>query len=255
MPNEAVTNPLSDASSFSALIAPLIDRTAISVHNAISKDALTALRGDHRFHPGALALIAGSLAAGPISGEEYSELTRYQHFGPSDTFLAGLADRGAIVLDDTGGFTATPAGLDVCKALVALQGETNEQLFRPRQASLNGLRAILDQAVAAAATDPHSLLARFTRRSWMPDDASDAAHIWNNSVVLRMHRADAHANAWKAEGLDAQTMRQLPPGAQRIKIEEATNRNAAFPWAKLSNEQRLTLLAGLGALPGTGSPI
>jgi hypothetical protein len=68
--------------------------------------------------------------------------------------------------------------------------------------------------------------------------------------VLRYHRADAHAAAWQAAGLTADAMIQLPEGPLRAAIEEETNRRAGVPYAALSIDERVALLAGLAALPG-----
>jgi hypothetical protein len=246
---------LHDASMFSGLIAPIIDRTAISVHNAIDKEQMAALRGGHRFNPAALALIAGPVASGHVSNYEFAELTRYQHFGSSEPLLAGLAERGAITRDADGGFTATPDGTSVARQVIELQAKTVSQLFAPRQSSLEDLRSLIVRAQDAAALDPISPLARLMHCSWLPVDASDAARIWNASVVLRMHRSDAHAMAWQEAGRTAQEMRTLASGEARDAIERRTNELASTPWAALDPDERLTLLAGLGALPGTGSPI
>ena len=246
---------LDDAASFASLIAPIIDRTAISVHNAVGKDEIAALRGEHRFHPIALALFAGPLAAGPISQDEFAELTRYQHFGSTDSFLAGLSDRGAIVIGADGSLTPTAAGTAVAEALVALQASAVTRLYEPRQSSVRALREIIEVARTAAVADPLSLLARYCDRSWLPDDASDAARIWDCAIVLRMHRSDAHAQAWKEAGRTVTEIRAMGPSEARDAIERRTNELAATPWRPLSDAQRLHLLAGLGALPGNGSPI
>jgi hypothetical protein len=246
---------LDDPAAYSSLVAPVIDRTAISLHNAVGKDQMTALRGEHRFHPGALALFAGMLSAGPISKAEFSELMRYQHFGSSDEFLTGLADRGAVTIADDGSFSATPAALEVSKNVVNLQAETVTKLFAPLATSLPELRGLINRCRVAAMEDPISTLSRLSGRAWLPEAASDAARIWDASVVLRMHRSDAHAKAWAEAGHSASSIRSLSPGAERAAIEVRTNELAATPWAPLSSSERLTLLAGLGALPGTGSPI
>ena len=246
---------LEDPAAFSALVAPVIDRTAISLHNAIGKEQMSALRGEHRFHPAALALFAGMLCAGPISKEEYSELMRYQHFGPSDLFIAGLQERGAIKIAGDGSFAATNDAITVAKGVVALQVETVTRLFAPRAGSLPELRGLITRCRIAAMEDPISTLSRLSGRAWLPDDASDAAHIWDSSVVLRMHRSDAHAKAWSEAGKTAAEMRTMTPGEERSRIETRTNALAATPWSVLSPDERLALLGGLGALPGTGSPI
>ncbi len=246
---------LEDPAAYSSLIAPVIDRTAISVHNAVAKEQMTALRGDHRFHPGAVALFAGMLIAGPIAKAEFSELMRYQHFGSSDEFLAGLVVRGAVIMASDGSFSATPEALDVAKNVVNLQAETVTKLFGPLSAALPELRGLINRCRVAAMEDPISTLSRLSGRAWLPEGASDAARIWDGSVVLRMHRSDAHAKAWAEAGHSAASIRTLAPGAERAAIEARTNELAATPWAPLSSNERLTLLAGLGALPGTGSPI
>jgi hypothetical protein len=246
---------LDSAASFSSLIAPVIDRTAISVHNAVDKAQMQALRGKNRFHPGALALFAGPLATGGLSTDEYRELTRYQHFGSSADFLAGLAERGAVDIGSDGMITTTPAAVEVSKTVARLQAETVTRLFAPRQASLAGLRALMTRARDAATADPLSPTARLMARAWLPDDASDAAHVWDCSVVLRMHRADSHASAWKEDGRTAPEMRAMGPGPEREAIERRTEQLAATAWVGLSTDERLELLSGLAALPGTGSPV
>jgi hypothetical protein len=45
-------------------------------------------------------------------------------------------------------------------------------------------------------------------------------------------------------------MRQLPAGPSRDAVEAETNRQAGLPYATLSPDERITLLAGLAALPG-----
>ncbi|WBB55701.1 hypothetical protein [Verrucosispora sp. WMMD573] len=44
--------------------------------------------------------------------------------------------------------------------------------------------------------------------------------------------------------------RELPDGPQRQAIELKTDRRAAGPYAVLTAEERLTMLADLAALPG-----
>ena len=250
---------LDDASAYSALVAPVVDRVAISGYNAVSRDEMTALRGEHRFHPAALGLIAGMLCAGPITKAEYSELMRYQHFGTTEQFLSGLSDRGAItVKNENGGdgsMVATPEAIEVAQAVASLQAASVTKLFAPRSASLSELRALITRCRQAAMADPISTLSRLAGRAWLPADASDAAHIWDTCIVLRLHRSDAHATAWAEAGLTAMEMKALEPGTVRDAIEVRTNVLAATPWIGLTVDERVTLLAGLGALPGTGSPI
>jgi hypothetical protein len=243
------------ASEFSALIAPVIDRVAISVHNAIDKASVASLRGELKFSPAALALFAGPLAHGPMTRREYDQLTRYQHFGSSEDFLNGLADRGAVELTGDGNIVPTADGMGVSRRLIELQASTVNHLFAPRANSLRALSISMDTAQHAAASDPNSMLSRVFARSWLPADASDAARMWNASVVLRMHRSDAHAAAWTEAGQTLETIRTMPPSPARDAIEDRTNELAAVPWEPLTAGERLSLLAGLAALPGTGAPV
>lgn len=54
----------------------------------------------------------------------------------------------------------------------------------------------------------------------------------------------------QAAGLTSEAMMQLPAGPMRAAIEAETNRRAGVPYATLSVDERVALLAGLAALPG-----
>jgi hypothetical protein len=83
-----------------------------------------------------------------------------------------------------------------------------------------------------------------------PAGAAAGLLLHTRLSVLRYHRADAHAAAWQAAGLTSVTIRQLPAGPAPDAIEAETNRRAGLPYATLSPDERITLLAGLAALPG-----
>jgi hypothetical protein len=74
--------------------------------------------------------------------------------------------------------------------------------------------------------------------------------LLNRLSTLRHHRADAHAAAWTAAGHTASSIAALPAGPERLAIELETDRRAAGPYAALSAEERLAMLADLAALPG-----
>jgi hypothetical protein len=81
-----------------------------------------------------------------------------------------------------------------------------------------------------------------------PADATVGVLLHHRLSVLRYHRADAHAAAWQAAGLTSEAMMQLPAGPVRAAIE--ADRRAGVPYATLSADERVALLAGLAALPG-----
>jgi hypothetical protein len=81
-----------------------------------------------------------------------------------------------------------------------------------------------------------------------PPGASPAQRLISRLGALRHHRADAHRAAWSAAGLTLAELRALD-GPARREIEDDTNGRDAPIYATLSPNERLDLLAGLGALP------
>ena len=139
---------LESAAAFSSYIAPAIDRVAISVHSAVDKERVAALRGDNKFHPGAMALFAGPLATGGMSAYEFRELTRYEHFGPGQPLVDGLVSRGALSIGADGQVETRAEAIAVCRALVVLQCEAVTKLFSPRADLVAPTRALIDRAKA-----------------------------------------------------------------------------------------------------------
>ena len=123
------------------------------------------------------------------------------------------------------------------------------QLWSQHEGSLAGLADLAGRLVRAALPtggDAYTAVAP-------PHETADATaglllHL--RLSVLRYHRADAHAAAWQAAGLTSKDIREMPAGATRIAIEADTNQRAGVPYATLSPDERLTLLAALGAFAG-----
>ncbi len=245
---------LNTPASIAALMAPVVDRLVISASHAVDADALSALKGDNRFHPKALSLIAANLASGQMREQDLATLSRYQHFGSHTPFLDGLQERGAITMDSAGAITPTSAGLEMAQNIARMQGSTISELWQPRAKGVETVAPLVAQCAAAAVADD-SPLAQYAKQAWMPDDASTAAKLWNDLTVLRLHRADAHAKAWTEAGLTATQMKDLEPGEQRDQIELRTNELAAPAWSPLAPSDGVTVLAELAALPGVGFPL
>jgi hypothetical protein len=83
-----------------------------------------------------------------------------------------------------------------------------------------------------------------------PADAASGLLLHTRLSVLRYHRADAHAAAWKAAGLTSAAISHMAAGPVRDTIEAETNRRAGIPYTALDPDERMTFLAGLAALPG-----
>jgi hypothetical protein len=82
-----------------------------------------------------------------------------------------------------------------------------------------------------------------------PVDASPAVRLAERLTPLRFHRFEAHAGAWRSEGLTAEQAQALESGPLRDRIEAETNRLAAPPYAALDPRQRTMLQEGLAGLP------
>jgi hypothetical protein len=85
--------------------------------------------------------------------------------------------------------------------------------------------------------------------TYEPPTATSFALVLNRLGIMRYHRADAHAAAWSAAGLAVAGIQAMGPGPEREAIEDDTNVRAAAPYAALSEDERLVLLADLAALP------
>jgi hypothetical protein len=59
--------------------------------------------------------------------------------------------------------------------------------------------------------------------------------------------------AWRTAGLTIEQLRALPDGPARQAIEDETNRLDEPPYAALTTDECLELLAGLGAFPADNS--
>jgi len=86
-----------------------------------------------------------------------------------------------------------------------------------------------------------------------PDGTPAPVLLLNRLSTLRYHRADAHAAAWQEAGLTAAEMVAMSEGSawtpQRRAVEDETNQRAAPPFAVLTPDERLAMLADLAALP------
>jgi hypothetical protein len=105
------------------------------------------------------------------------------------------------------------------------------------------------QRACAAVTETGGAATRVMAPPSQLPGASAALVLAESLTPLRFHRFDAHAAAWRAEGLTVAQVQQLGPGEQRERIEAETNRRAAAPYAVLSESERFALVTGLGALP------
>ena len=136
------------------------------------------------------------------------------------------------------------------------------QLIRERGSIADRTFEITFHAAGPKRTSSHSASARSADRR--PRVAPTATRRWRHPTsrstprsacsfttgAVALPPADAHAAAWQAAGLTSATIRQMAAGPARDAIEVETNRRAGQPYAVLTPDERLTLVAGLAALPG-----
>lgn len=244
---------------YAALVAPAIDR--IFPDLMLASRAMGGIQLSQRYGgppaTGCLIDLRTRLGApgGTVSAAQYAAVTRYRDPLEIRAGLLTQAGHGMITLDGTGTITATDRGREFVAAIYALHARVTETVWEAHPdrvaelAELAGraLAAAMAPAVQAATTDGHALSALAPPHE--PVGTPTGVLLLNRLSTLRYHRADAHAAAWQSAGLTAPEIMALGPGPVRDAVEAATNTAAAAPWRALNAEERLTLLAGLAALP------
>ncbi|MFC7547050.1 hypothetical protein [Plantactinospora sp. GCM10030261] len=240
------------------LVAPAVDRVFVAAMRA-SRDAGGVELGRRYGGPAAVGFLIDlrtRLAApgGVVDPADFAAITRYQD--PADCARAldrqvahGMIFRTADGQHAAGGFGATERGAAFLAELFDLHAQVTERLWAGHEARVVRLAGVAARLVAAAGTDPGPAFAAVAPLH-EPAGSPAGRLLLNRLGVLRYHRADAHAAAWAESGHTAQSVAALPPGPERTAIERDTDNRAAGPYAALTPDERLELLADLAALPG-----
>jgi len=195
------------------------------------------------------AQLRTALAARTVTAAGIAAVYRYRDPDDVRGDLDRLRAAGLITAAGDGTIEATETGRAVLAGMYQVSAEVTGQLWSQHDnalASLNDLAGRLVQAGLATGGDAYMTLAP----PYEPADATVGVLLHHRLSVLRYHRADAHAAAWQAAGLTSEAVMQLPAGPIRAAVEAETNRRAGVPYATLSVDERVALLAGLAALPG-----
>jgi hypothetical protein len=238
-------------SRFAPLIAPVIERLTLAVVNsAMARAARTPVPAGGS--PGPMRMfgqLRTALLARDVTATGLAAIYRYRDADDVRRDLEGLHAAGLISNADDGAIRATETGRTVLTEMYKVTAEVVGELWAGQEGSLTDLNHLAGRLVhAALATggDAYSTMAP----PHEPAEATAGLLLHTRLSVLRYHRADAHAAAWQAAGLTSTTVGQMPAGPARDAIEEDTNRRAGVPYATLDMDERITLLAGLAALPG-----
>lgn len=237
---------------YAALIAPVIDRVFVGVVNGVvpakgGRDLVNRYGG----RPvGVLVEFAGPLAHpdGCVTAEGYAAVLRYRDLARGWSTLEAAADAGLIEIHSDGSFRATDTGRKFLAEDWAVKTAATEELWRGHEDRVVRTAEALGRLLAGAERSGGPSFAAMAP-AYEPDDAKSGVLLLTRLGTLRYHRADAHASAWAAAGLDAAEIQRLAAGVERDTIEQDTNRRAGTIFSRLDPSERLALLADLGALP------
>ncbi|MEH0842956.1 hypothetical protein V6U81_11280 [Micromonospora sp. CPCC 205711] len=245
---------------FAGLVAPAVERTFVAGMLA-GRDGGGAELSQRYGGPAATGFLVEfrtRLAApgGTVDGHGFAAVTRYRDPAACQRALDKQVAHGMIARQPDGGFAATERGADFLAEIYQVHGEVTEELWVGHDDRVVRLVEALGRLLAYALlladapdAEPGPAFATMAP-PYEPDGTPPGVLLLNRLSTLRYHRADAHAAAWTAAGHTAATVADLPPGPERRAIELETDRRAGGPYAVLTADERLGMLADLAALPG-----
>ncbi|MCG5454015.1 hypothetical protein PSH03_000196 [Micromonospora sp. PSH03] len=242
------------------LLAPAVDRTfrAGILAGRDGGGAELSQRYGGITATGFLVDLRTRLAApgGTVDGPGFAAITRYQDPVACRRTVDKQVAHGMIYRGPDGALSATERGAAFLTELYQVHAEVTEELWAGHDDRMARLVAMLGRllsyALVLADEEANPAASAFAALAppYEPDGTPSGVLLLNRLSTLRHHRADAHAAAWTAAGHTASSIAALPAGPERLAIELETDRRAGGPYAVLSSEERLAMLADLAALPG-----
>jgi hypothetical protein len=234
-----------------ALVTPQIERLTFAVIRASIKRAGPQLM-TYGVAIDALDIVGQlrtGLAARPVSAAGLAAVYRYRDADEFRRNLDTLASAGIIEQGNDGAIRATDTGRALLAVMYGAGAEAAAELWSGHRETVAGLNELAGRLVAAAAASGGDAYAAIAP-PYEPPGASPELLLHHRLAVLRYHRADAHAAAWRAAGHTVDTIRGLADGPERERIEAETNRRAGLPYGTLSAAERSRLVSSLTGLPG-----
>lgn len=240
-----------DLPEFASLIAVEIDRTrAPIIDGARARMIAAQLPQRTGLSPAGLQLLPflrNMLSARRVANDALRACERYIPQSTYDTAVAELI--AADLIEVQGSMTTlTPFGRDLAhETHEALLDEVDERWGE--HTDMTNVEHLARRVVRAAAATGGLSFSVMTPPYEPPTSTSRSrsAELLN---CLRVHRGDAHADAWSSAGLTVGQIQALEPGSERDAIEHETNCRAARPYETLLPQERGVLLDALRALPG-----
>ncbi|SCE71622.1 hypothetical protein GA0074695_0532 [Micromonospora viridifaciens] len=241
---------------FAGLVAPAIDRVFLAGMLA-GRDGGAELSARYG-GPAATGFLVDfrtrlATPGGTVSGPGFAALTRYRDPAACQRVLDKQVAYGMLQRLPDGGCCATDRGLAFLSELWQVHAGVTAELWAGHEDRVGRLvtalgRVLVYALVLTESDEPGAFAAMAPPHE--PEGSPAGVLLLNRLGTLRYHRADAHAAAWTAAGHTATSIAALPPGPERLAIEQETDRRAADPYAVLTAEERLAMLADLAALPG-----
>ncbi|MEO3875716.1 hypothetical protein ABGB18_43630 [Nonomuraea sp. B12E4] len=230
-----------DLSEYAAAIGPVIDAAHVNVH-ASARRAADELAEASGVTPGILADLRFTLPVRPLTRPDLSTIYRYGDLAGHEPVLEQHLSEGTLTQDGDGTLRLTDKGLKFIHGLYDLHATATHRVWP--DPGLPELAEMAGRVLDGAERLPGGAL-ELTAPPYEPVDAPPGLLLFNRIAVLRYHRADAHAEAWRAAGLSAEEVVGMRDGPLRILIEAETNRRAATPYQVLSEDERKAMYDGL----------
>ncbi|WP_125640836.1 hypothetical protein [Nonomuraea sp. WAC 01424] len=221
-----------------AAVAPVIDAAHVNVH-AAARGAVLDLAGRTGLTPGLLDDLRYVLPLRPVTPAALAAVHRY---GDVTEIVETHLREGALVRDADGTLRPTPKGLAFIDALYALHAEAAGRVWAGHD--VTGLAASVGAVLDRAVRVPGGAL-EVMAPPYEPVAAPAGLLLFNRLAALRHHRADAHAESWRAADLAAAGIIGLKDPSRRAAIEADTNRRAAEPYRAMADGDRQALYDGL----------
>jgi hypothetical protein len=229
------------------LVAPVTDRLVIGILLRAQPGNRQLAEAHGLARSGGLVEFRYALLGGPVARSTADAVARYFSRGGLDEELDAQVAQGMISIDGDR-IVVTDGGRAFLHAVYDLHAGMTTEAWEAQLSNVEWLADVVGRLLAAGAATAGPAFAGMGRPFERRGDPA-ALVLFNRLSALRYHRADAHAAAWAAAGHTAESIRAMAPGPARQAIEDDTNRRAAAPYAAITPDERLDLLAGLAALP------
>lgn len=230
-----------DLSEFAAAIAPVIGAAHVNVHASAAR-AVAQLAETSAITPGLLSDLRFTLPLRPLTRDALAVIDRYGDAAARERDLQEHLRQRTLSEDGDGTIRLTDRGLEFVHRLYDVHAATAERVWAAHD--LPGLAGLVDRVLQAAERLPGGAL-ELVAPPYEPEGAPPGLLLFNRLAVVRYHRADAHAAAWRAAGLSAAGIVGLPDGPLRTGIEAETNLRASAPYGALTAGERETLYVEL----------